>query len=163
MPFQTFDELFVQTNGKIEAFVRRRISWDVEDVVDEIYTTAWRKKEAIPDDEREALLWLFATARRVIANKVRFKTRQDRFNKLNSPLIESASSQLSSEQTWVHEALASMKKDHREALLLVEWDGFSVSEAARVLEIPETTLTKRLHSARESFSRFYSVIEEREK
>jgi RNA polymerase sigma-70 factor (ECF subfamily) len=163
VPYRTFDELFVQTNGKIEAFVRRRISWDVEDVVDEIYTTAWRKKEAIPDDEKEALLWLFATARRVIANKIRFKSRQDRFNTLNNPLIESTASQHNVQQTWVHEALASMKKDHREALLLVEWDGFSVSEAAKVLDIPETTLTKRLHSARESFSRFYSVIEEREK
>jgi len=33
----------------------------------------------------------------------------------------------------------------------VEWDGLSVSEAATVLDIPETTLTKRLHTARESF------------
>ena len=163
MPFQSFDELFVQTNPKIEAFVRRRISWDIEDVVEEIYTTAWRKKEAIPNDEKEALLWLFATARRVIANKVRFKRRQDRFNGLNNPLIESAATQHSPHQTWVHEALASMTKDHREALLLVEWDGLSVGEAATVLDIPETTLTKRLHSARESFSRSYSLIEGREK
>jgi DNA-directed RNA polymerase specialized sigma24 family protein len=51
----------------------------------------------------------------------------------------------------------------REALMLVEWDGLSIAEAAAVLGIPETTLTKRLHSAREVFVKNYSVIEEREK
>ena len=36
MPFQSFDELFVQTNRRIEALVRRRISWDIEDVVERL-------------------------------------------------------------------------------------------------------------------------------
>jgi DNA-directed RNA polymerase specialized sigma24 family protein len=51
----------------------------------------------------------------------------------------------------------------REALMLVEWDGLSVAEAAVVLGVPGTTVTKRLHSAREVFVKNYSVIEEREK
>lgn len=163
MAVPTFDEIFLQTNGAIHAYVSRRISWDIEDIVDDVYVTAWRKKEAIPTDDKEALLWLFAVARRVIANKVRFKSRFDRFNKLNHPLLASVASQQSSQETFVHEALVALNKDHREALMLVEWDGLSTAEAAQVLDIPETTLTKRLHSAREAFAQTYSVIEEREK
>jgi DNA-directed RNA polymerase specialized sigma24 family protein len=47
--------------------------------------------------------------------------------------------------------------------MLVEWDGLSIAEAAVVLGVPGTTVTKRLHSAREVFAKNYSVIEEREK
>lgn len=163
MGLQSFDELFLQTNGKISAYVSRRISWDVEDIVDDIYTTAWRRRSNMPADEKEVLLWLFAIGRRVIANKIRWRRRLDRFNTLNNPLVASAASNQYDRETWVHEALAAMPNNQREALMLVEWDGLSITEAATVLSVPETTLTKRLHSAREVFARAYSLIEEREK
>ena len=158
-----FPALYERTNRQISQYVFRRISFDVEDVVDDIYTIAWRKREDIPNDHEEALLWLYAIGRKVIANKVRWKARLDRFNKLNNPLVAAEARNGSPRDNWVQEVLISMPPIQREALLLVEWDGLSIAEAAVVLGIPGTTLTKRLHSARESFVKSYSVIEEREK
>ena len=158
-----FPALYERTNRQISQYVFRRISFDVEDVVDDIYTTAWRKREDIPNDHEEALLWLYAIGRKVIANKVRWKSRLDRFNKLNNPLVAAESRNGSPRDNWVQEALISMPVIQREALMLVEWDGLCIAEAAEVLGVPGTTVTKRLHSAREVFAKNYSVIEEREK
>ena len=158
-----FPALYERTNRQISQYVFRRISFDVEDVVDDIYTIAWRKREDIPNDHEEALLWLYAIGRKVIANKVRWKSRLDRFNKLNNPLVAAEARNGSPRDNWVQEALISMPVIQREALMLVEWDGLCIAEAAEVLGVPGTTLTKRLHSAREVFAKNYSVIEEREK
>jgi len=57
---KNFPALYERTNKQISQYVFRRISFDVEDVVDDIYTTAWRKRDDIPTDDEEALLWLYA-------------------------------------------------------------------------------------------------------
>jgi len=158
-----FPAFYERTNRQISQYVFRRISFDVEDVVDDIYTIAWRKREDMPNDHEEALLWLYAIGRKVIANKVRWKARLDRFNKLNNPLVAAEARNGSPRDNWVQEALISMPVIQREALMLVEWDGLCIAEAAEVLGVPGTTVTKRLHSAREVFAKNYSVIEEREK
>jgi DNA-directed RNA polymerase specialized sigma24 family protein len=82
---------------------------------------------------------------------------------LNNPLVAAEAKNVSPRDNWVQEVLISMPVNQREALILVEWDGLSIDEAAVVLGIPGTTLTKRLHSAREVFVKNYLVIEEREK
>ena len=158
-----FNALYERTYRQISQYVFRRISFDVEDVVDEVYITAWRKRGEIPNEHEKALLWLYAVGRKVIANKVRWKARLNRFNKLNNPLVAAEAKNVSPRDNWVQEVLISMPVNQREALILVEWDGLSIDEAAVVLGIPGTTLTKRLHSAREVFVKNYLVIEEREK
>ena len=158
-----FSALFEATHEQISRYVKRRISWDVDDIVDDIYTTAWRRRADLPENQDETLLWLYAIGRRVIANKVRWKARSDRFNKLNTPLVSAGIAGQSSRDSWVHDALVELPANHREALMLVEWDGLSVAGAAEVIGVPETTLTKRLSAARAAFAKTYSLIEAREK
>ena len=160
---QKFTKLFEVTNVQITNYVSRRISWDVDDVVDEIYTTAWRRRADMPSNPDEVILWLYAVGRKVIANKLRWKSRLDRFSKLNNPLVASENSNRSPSENWVHEALAILPANQREVLMMVEWDSLSVADAAKVIGVPETTITKRLHSARAAFAGSYSLIEAREK
>lgn len=159
----SFNDLFKATNEQIAKYVSRRISWDVDDIVDDIYTTAWRRRADLPVNQDEALLWLYGIGRKLIANKVRWKARSDRFNKLNTPLVSAGIASQSSRDNWVHDALVELPANHREALMLVEWDGLAVAEAAEVIGVPETTLTKRLSAARAAFAKTYSLIEAREK
>jgi len=159
----SFNDLFKATNEQIAKYVQRRISWDVDDIVDDIYTTAWRRRADLPVNQDEALLWLYGIGRKLIANKVRWKARSDRFNKLNTPLVSAGIASQSSRDHWVHDALVELPANHREALMLVEWDGLSVADAAEVIGVPETTLTKRLSAARAAFAKTYSLIEAREK
>ena len=45
-------------------------------------------------------------------------------------------------------ALASLNNQHREALLLVSWDGLTADEEAQVLGIRTTALRRRVHRVR---------------
>jgi RNA polymerase sigma-70 factor (ECF subfamily) len=72
-----FRELFAATYGPIVAYARRRVSPDqVDDVVSEVYTTAWRRRAdahpgTLPD--ATALPWLYGIA----ANSIRNLRRSD--------------------------------------------------------------------------------------
>jgi hypothetical protein len=101
---------------------------------------------------------LIATGRRTIANTLRWRARLDLFNRTTSALAETAVSNNSSETTiLVHDCLSRLRKKDREILLLIEWDEFSIHEAATILEISEAAATKRLKQARDSFIGLYSA------
>jgi RNA polymerase sigma-70 factor (ECF subfamily) len=51
----------------------------------------------------------------------------------------------------VHEALRRIPEEFRQPLLLDLWEGFSVAEIGRALDLPEGTVKSRLYRAREKF------------
>jgi len=71
-----FDALFRAHSRDIIAYCRWRsdASSEADDAVAEVFLTAWRRLDDVPDDNA-ARVWLYATARRVIANQRRSKRR----------------------------------------------------------------------------------------
>ena len=53
----------------------------------------------------------------------------------------------------IREALLSLSAEQREALVLVEWLGFSPADAARILATSAESVRARLHRARSSLQR----------
>lgn len=154
---QDFDDLYQRAKPRMQKYVARRVSGDSSEIVDEIFLTAWRRRDDIPDDPDAQMMWLYATGRRTMANTLRWRARLDLFNRTTSALAENAASNNSSETTiLVHDCLSRLRKNDREILLLIEWDDLSISEAAKVLEISEAAVTKRLKQARDSFIGLYS-------
>ncbi|MGP3918590.1 RNA polymerase sigma factor [Nonomuraea sp. 10N515B] len=74
---QRFEVIYVANYADILAYVRRRIDShdDAADALAETFTTAWRRLDDIPEG-REARLWLFGVARRVLANDRRAESRR---------------------------------------------------------------------------------------
>ncbi len=70
-------DLFGRHSRAVLAYARRRLdsAEDAEDVVVEVFATAWRRREVVPD---EALPWLYATAGNVIAHVIRSDSRRTR-------------------------------------------------------------------------------------
>lgn len=152
-----FDDLYQRAKPKLQKYVARRVFGDSSEIVDEIFLTAWRRRADIPVDHDAQMMWLYATGRRTIANTLRWRARLDLFNRTNTTLVETATSNNSSETTiLVHDCLSRLRKKDREILLLIEWDEFSILEAATILEISEAAVTKRLKQARDSFIVLYS-------
>ena len=60
------------------------------------------------------------------------------------------------------EILIDLPANLREPLLLVEWEGLSVRDAATLLKITESATTKRLHTARQLLARKYSDLSQSE-
>src|SRR5450759_1956 len=87
-----FDALFRENIAGIASYCswRLRSTGDDQDAVAEVFLTAWRRLDDVPEGEA-ARSWLYATARRVMANQVRANARRARLHeKLSSvPVAES--------------------------------------------------------------------------
>lgn len=148
-----FREFYARTAPSVRRYVIRRLMTDVDDVVESVFVTAWQRADSMPDGADDQLVWLYAIARRKIANFVRVKRRRDRFSlKVDEERNSSnAGSDDSSTTVVVHHALSQLSPSKREILLLVEWDGLTVDQAATVLGISSPAAGKRLWAARNSF------------
>jgi RNA polymerase sigma factor (sigma-70 family) len=147
-----FSRLYREQGRAILAYALRRVESpeDAADVLAETFLVAWRRLAEVPPGT-EARLWLFAVARRVIANLHRSERRRTR---LGGRLAESLQTELATqaapggEAAEVLRAMTGLSDEDRELLLLVSWEGLSPSEAAKVIEVSSLAARSRLHRAR---------------
>lgn len=153
MSEQTFGELYTYAYPLVYRYIARRIRHDVDDIAIEVFATAWRRKDRLPDSRDNQMLWLYGVARRKVANAIRLSKRKSKFiSGLRSTEPDSTGTDTKAVASMlVHSSLSRMKPKEREVLLLVEWDGLSLGEAARVLKVSESVTSKRLAAARVSF------------
>jgi RNA polymerase sigma-70 factor (ECF subfamily) len=147
-----FEALYREHGGAVFAYARRRTSpGDAEDVVAEVFLTAWRRLEVVPSDTR---VWLLGVARRVLANKRRSQSRQaalqTRLANESRHTAQPTAADASGER--IRQALLSLGETDREALLLLGWEGLSHRDAARVLGVRAGTFAVRLHRARRNLA-----------
>ena len=128
-------------------FAMRRVPPDeAQDVVGETFLVAWRRLDQIPP---EPLPWLLGVARNVIATRQRGHRRLTKlFNRLleHRPGIQLDNSPF--DRSDLAAAFNSLTEKDREVLMLIGWDGLSVTQAAEVLGCNPQSLSLRLHRAR---------------
>jgi RNA polymerase sigma factor (sigma-70 family) len=152
-----FDALFASYRSDIVAYCswRAASASDAQDAVAEVFLTAWRRLDELPGGDA-ARVWLYATARRVIANQRR-STRRRKALEERLALETLVPTSRDPEGTLVREALHRLGSADREILLLAEWEGLSPAEIASVVGCLPVTARGRLHRARR---RFRTVFEE---
>jgi RNA polymerase sigma-70 factor (ECF subfamily) len=131
------------------ALRRTRDPEDAADVVAETFLVAWRRLGEVPLDG-DARLWLYGTARHVLANHDRGARRRDR---LTERLRDELRRQLpvvhrTGEGSALLEALAGLAEADRELLMLIGWEELTPTQAARALGISPLAARTRLHRAR---------------
>ena len=144
-----FSSLYRDHEREILRYALRRSAepQDAADVVAETFLVAWRRLGEVPIGA-EARLWLYATARRVLANHQRGIKRRTRLaDRLREELRRQLPMQPASDRP-VLDALAGMADADRELLMLVGMEELSPSAAARVLGISTMAARTRLHRAR---------------
>jgi RNA polymerase sigma-70 factor (ECF subfamily) len=156
-----FEALFATCGSDIVAYCGWRADSpsDAQDAVAEVFLTAWRRFDVVPEGVA-ARVWLYATARRVIANQRRSLRRRRALQErlaLEAMTVPPEPSAPDREKTLVHEALRRLRPNDREVLLLAEWEDLSPSEIAAVLGCLTVTARGRLHRA---LRRFRAVFEE---
>jgi RNA polymerase sigma-70 factor (ECF subfamily) len=147
-----FDALFTDHQRPILAYAMRRTPTlaDAEDVAAETFTIAWRKMDAVPADP---LPWLYAVARRVLANHRRGSGRRERLAALLR--VDDAPTPLRAGEDHdgpVFAALASLSPADQEVLRLVAWEELGNQEIATVLGVSPNAIAIRLHRARARFA-----------
>jgi RNA polymerase sigma-70 factor, ECF subfamily len=147
-----FTRLYRERGRAVLAYALRRVDdpEDAADVVAETFMVAWRRLTEVPIGEAE-ILWLYGTARLVLANLHRSERRRTR---LGARLAETLRDELiapptpSAEAVEALRAMRDLADDDRELLLLVAWEELSPGDAARVLGISALAARSRLHRAR---------------
>jgi RNA polymerase sigma-70 factor, ECF subfamily len=136
--------------ASVLAYALRRTSReDAADVVAETFLVAWRRLDDV--DERTALPWLYAIARRVLLSQQRAARRQQAIAArvaAGEPSELPETSGATSGSRRLLDALAGLSDAEREVLMLTAWEELSSSEAARVLGCSATAYRIRLHRAR---------------
>jgi RNA polymerase sigma-70 factor (ECF subfamily) len=137
---QRFDEIYAEHVDAVRAYVRRRAPESlVDDVVADVFVVALRRIDDVP---RNALPWLYAVARKTLANERR---KQSRTIPL-APEISYEPEPVGDSQLAA--AFAALSDADREILRLVAWEGLSLREAARVLECSPVACRVRYHRAK---------------
>jgi len=128
-----------------------------EDVAQDVFAVALRRLDTFRGDSSERT-WLFGLTRNVV-NNARRRAALRRFVGLDSlpeppsPAPGPADELEASERRLVvRRALSKLKTHHREALVLVDMEGYTAREAGEMLHVPEGTINSRLHHARKAFA-----------
>jgi RNA polymerase sigma-70 factor (ECF subfamily) len=154
---QRFDALFQAYREDMVAYCGWRTASlsDAQDAVAEVFLTAWRRLDDLPDGDA-ARVWLYATARRVMSNQRRSDRRRIALKErlTREPAVRE---EPSGEDALVREALLRLSVRDREVLLLSEWEGLAPAQIATVVGCLTVTARGRLHRARR---RFRAVFEE---
>lgn len=116
-----------------------------EDVLQEVFVTAFRRAEEVPEPP---IGWLLGTARRLLANAARGDQRRDRLaaRLANQPTAGSGDNGEAGDV--VAAALAQLSARDREVLTLSAWYELSAAEAAQALGCSPAAYNVRLHRAR---------------
>jgi RNA polymerase sigma-70 factor, ECF subfamily len=153
-----FATLYIQHYPAVLRYAARRIGAEAaRDVAAETFLVAWRLLDRVPSEQ--PLPWLYATARKCLANEVRRNGSRERLAARISAEAargEAVGAELServADRLDVLTALGTLRPLDQEALRLIEWEQLDVAAAAQVVGCSTGAFKVRLHRARRRFAR----------
>lgn len=146
---EDYARMYARCLPDVLRYARRRVGPDAAwDVAAETFLVAWRRAKQVPDDP---LPWLYAVARRVVANELR---RRQRAGRLTGAVGSAGEAPVQPGPGLpVAEVLRGLPARDREVRMLVGWEGLDTAAAARVLGCSAATFAVRLHRARRRLER----------
>lgn len=154
---EEFERLLTEYRRPVERYVHFRIAShaDAEDILQEIYLTAYRRFDALRD--RQAFLaWLLAIARSRCLDYFRRKARQMELPmEMREEILPAPSRHGRAPVAVVRETLSELADREKQILYLFYFENLPQADIAAKLGIPLGTVKSRLHAARERFRSVY--------
>lgn len=152
------EPLIARHHLALHRFVARRIGADAEDVVSETFECAYRRAATYRPMGSDARPWLFGIATNLLRSHARREAAMYRAYARTGVDPAAASAEDSAHVDDGHgrvlaRALAQMRVEHRDALLLYAVAELSYEEVACAMQVPVGTVKGWLHRARASASR----------
>jgi len=142
------DDLFIATVGQHYPGLVRRLTAVVRDreaaldLAQEAYLRAYRSWDRF--DGTDARAWLHTIGLRLAFNE---RDRRRRWARIIEGRSE-RETRMAPEDLGLHEALGSLRREHRAAILLNAVDGYTQSEIAAILGVPPGTVASWLSRAK---------------
>jgi RNA polymerase sigma-70 factor (ECF subfamily) len=138
------EALYRSHGSAVHAYALRRVDRATADeVVAETFVVAWRRLEDVPP---QALPWLYAVARRLVANQTRGANRRSALARRLAAEVDDGARPSRADVTLGR--LEALNARDREVLLLIAWEGLTQRQAAAVLGCSHAAVRVRLHRAR---------------
>jgi RNA polymerase sigma-70 factor (ECF subfamily) len=151
-----FRGLYQATYDDLLSFVERRVHLAVaDDVVAEVFMTAWRRFADVPVARDQARAWLFTVAHNTLRNRHRSDTRQQSLalRILREPTTAGAEADGVAARIDLVRAWQRLTPDDQQVLTLTVFEDLTGPQAARVLGISRPAFSLRLLRARRRLRR----------
>jgi RNA polymerase sigma-70 factor (ECF subfamily) len=110
---------------------------------------AWRRHDALPEEATRRRMWMFTIAAHTLANHQRSRRRRNALTeRLRDHITASPAAPDLAETHAVRDAVLRLQDAHRELVMLIHWDGFTIVEAAELLGLNPSTARGRYSAAR---------------
>jgi RNA polymerase sigma factor (sigma-70 family) len=161
-----FRAMYEEHYPAVLRYAARRVGAEAaRDIAADTFLTAWRRLDHVPAGQ--SLPWLYATARKCLANELRRQDRRERLDKqiraeamTEQALAGPRAAEPAAGRLAVLTALAALRPDDQEALRLIEWEQLDVAAAAQVMGCSAATFRVRLHRARRRLARALGQADE---
>jgi RNA polymerase sigma-70 factor (ECF subfamily) len=132
-------------------YFRRRVGDDVApDLLTETLITAWRRARSLPEEAENARTWLFGIGRNTLLNHQRSERRRHRLaDRVRHVLTTSEHAGAADEGLDVRDVINRLDPELAELIRLVHWEGFTLAQAAVILEIPASTVRNHYQRAKQ--------------
>lgn len=154
------EHLFDEHGARLRGFAIRRIGPDdADDIVAEVFATAWRRRADVPEP---ALPWLYQTARHLVLHHHRGTARRNSLTDavslgLREQTVRSAEEQASA---LVESILAGLDDTDAEVLRLTVWEQLTPTEIAQLLGLSPGAVRNRLMRARRHARKLYEAADD---
>jgi RNA polymerase sigma factor (sigma-70 family) len=162
-------KLYVLYAKQLHRYLARRLDTaTADDLVAETFLQAWRERHRYRPDRGTARAWLYGIATNLLRNHARSEVRglralaKEHGRAVSSEPPDTVAAARIDASSRIHdlaEALASLRPEERDVLMLVALAELSPAEAAQALGIQDITARTRLHRARQALRRSASAEE----
>ena len=138
----------------VAAFLARRVGADIaQDLAQETFVTAFRRRERFDARYGSARPWLLGIASKAIASHRREERRQLELHRRAAAQPSAPHPDLSPQlDPRLFDGLTALARRDRDALLLHVWGELTYDEVAAALNVPVGTVRSRINRARSKLS-----------
>lgn len=149
-------ELYDRHARPLHAYLSRRVGASVaDDLVAESFLVLWEQRHAFDPARAGARAWLYGVATNLVRRHARSEVRRLRawarhgvVSSEDLSAVAVARADAGAAGARLASAIAALRVEERDVLLLVAWADLTPSEIAEVRGIPVATVRTRLHRAR---------------
>lgn len=144
-----FQAFYERHAGRVLAYVRQlaRDRAPAEDVVQEVFLAVWRKAASYREERGDPAGWLYTITRNKLVDSWRRGGRGAEDPALDAAELPlAAPPQRSDLRMAVHQALARLSQDQRQAVEMAYFGGLTYEETAERLKLPLGTLKSRIRT-----------------
>lgn len=143
------DEAYREHGRAIYGFVANAVAdvADAEDLVQEVFTRAWRSSSRYEPDRASVRTWLFAIARNVVLDAHRSRSRRPRVTgepRDGEGPVGAGPEEAVLERVRLTEALARLSPEHRAVVVAVHLEGRTYAEVSAATGTPVSTVRTRM-------------------